>query len=569
MGGKPSVDLVLRIGREIAAGLVAAHRAGLVHRDIKPANIWLETPNGRVKILDFGQARAEREDVQITQSGAIVGTPTFMSPEQAAGEATGPSSDLFSLGCVLYRLSCGRLPFRGNTILSVLNALASQTPVAPIELVPDLPEELSGLVCRLLAKRVEDRPASAQGVYDEIRGIERQLAARRQTLDLMEEAGPAEGRGQGVQTRTGADAKLNRTGAGDEPGAVKWRYGRVVFPGLAGLAIGVAGLMAWSGRGTGPTGVPEGGGVISAATKETPGPEPTKGETAGALAEPVIELVDERPAALSAETSEDNDAAPVPAAESVIEGVKTELIAGVPAKGAVGVVAPEPAKSEGEAARAGMPERVKPLGVKEAWGVIVDPVGDSRFMAEVGTGLATMEIPGTPHVMSAELRQMNAPRTAKPVRGDFRAKLSVEGTEEVAGRATMRAFPPYHGAGLVLWQDASNYVRLEIATDLNRGKPRHYANFEYRQDAKLVYSKGEASDSGSAALRLVREGDRVTASFSTDGARWYAFPALEVKLADELEIGLVGINTATKPLVARFKDFEVEGVGRPEAENSP
>ena len=130
-GRKPSVDLILRIGREVASGLSAAHRLGLVHRDIKPANIWLEAPNGRVKILDFGQARAEREEVQITRFGAIVGTPAFMSPEQAEGKPVNFSSDLFSLGCVLYRLCSGRLPFEGNTILSLLNALASQTPTSP------------------------------------------------------------------------------------------------------------------------------------------------------------------------------------------------------------------------------------------------------------------------------------------------------------------------------------------------------------------------------------------------------------------------------------------------------
>ena len=127
-GKQPSIDLILRIGREVATGLWAAHKLGLVHRDIKPANLWLEAPNGRAKILDFGQARVEREDVQITHSGAIMGTPAFMSPEQAAGEPVSASSDLFSLGCVLYRLCCGRLPFQGKTILSVLSAAGISGP---------------------------------------------------------------------------------------------------------------------------------------------------------------------------------------------------------------------------------------------------------------------------------------------------------------------------------------------------------------------------------------------------------------------------------------------------------
>ena len=76
----------MRIGREIAAGLSAAHRHGLIHRDIKPANIWLEAPSGRVKILDFGMARSEREDVEVTRSGVVMGTPAYMAPEQARGD---------------------------------------------------------------------------------------------------------------------------------------------------------------------------------------------------------------------------------------------------------------------------------------------------------------------------------------------------------------------------------------------------------------------------------------------------------------------------------------------------
>ena len=119
-GRKPPTDLVLRIGREIASGLAAAHRVGLIHRDVKPANLWLESPSGRVKILDFGMARSERRDTQITHAGTVMGTPAYMAPEQARGEVAGAASDLFSLGCILYRLCTGRPPFEGATILAVL-----------------------------------------------------------------------------------------------------------------------------------------------------------------------------------------------------------------------------------------------------------------------------------------------------------------------------------------------------------------------------------------------------------------------------------------------------------------
>src|SRR5262249_39596456 len=104
--GRPlSVTDILRIARETAEGLAAAHQHGLIHRDIKPANLWLEGDKKRVKILDFGLARADKGDVALTQSGAIMGTPQYMAPEQAAGKKDiDHRCDLFSLGCMLYRM---------------------------------------------------------------------------------------------------------------------------------------------------------------------------------------------------------------------------------------------------------------------------------------------------------------------------------------------------------------------------------------------------------------------------------------------------------------------------------
>jgi serine/threonine protein kinase len=99
---------VLRKGREMAEGLAAAHNRGLIHRDIKPANVWLEGEKSRVKILDFGLARAATDAAHLTQSGAIVGTPAYMSPEQGKGKGVDYRCELFSLGCVLYRIAMAR-----------------------------------------------------------------------------------------------------------------------------------------------------------------------------------------------------------------------------------------------------------------------------------------------------------------------------------------------------------------------------------------------------------------------------------------------------------------------------
>ncbi|MEZ6142970.1 MAG: serine/threonine-protein kinase [Zavarzinella sp.] len=111
---------VVQIGREVAEGLAAAHRAGLVHRDIKPGNIWLEQladGRTRVRILDFGLARSVKEDVGLTQAGAIIGTPAYMAPEQARSKPLDHRCDLFSLGVMLYELSVGKRPFSGSVIL--------------------------------------------------------------------------------------------------------------------------------------------------------------------------------------------------------------------------------------------------------------------------------------------------------------------------------------------------------------------------------------------------------------------------------------------------------------------
>src|SRR5262249_36639122 len=143
-GKLPPAEAV-RIGREIAAGLAAAHERQLLHRDIKPANIWLEAGSGRVKILDFGLTRAAKDGVHLTQTGAVLGTPAYMAPEQAAGEAVDVRCDLFSLGCVLYRACTGRPAFKGHNMVTVLRALAVDNPPPPSEVDRQVPGALSEL----------------------------------------------------------------------------------------------------------------------------------------------------------------------------------------------------------------------------------------------------------------------------------------------------------------------------------------------------------------------------------------------------------------------------------------
>ena len=163
---------VLRIGMQAAQGLAAAHAQGLVHRDVKPANILLENGVQRVLLTDFGLARAI-DDVSLTCSGTIAGTPQYMSPEQSRGEPVDHRTDLFSLGSVLYTLCAGRPPFRADTTMGVLRRICDDPPRALREVNQDVPVWLEAIINKLLAKAREARFQSAEEVA---RLLERCLA---------------------------------------------------------------------------------------------------------------------------------------------------------------------------------------------------------------------------------------------------------------------------------------------------------------------------------------------------------------------------------------------------------
>jgi serine/threonine-protein kinase len=158
--GPLDVKDVLRIGLQAASGLAAAHAQGLVHRDVKPANILLETSVDRVMLTDFGLARAV-DDATLTRTGVIAGTPQYMSPEQANGDAVDHRSDLFSLGSVLYAMCTGRPPFRAETTFGVLRRIRETPPRLIREINADIPEWLERIVLKLLSKSPDDRIASA------------------------------------------------------------------------------------------------------------------------------------------------------------------------------------------------------------------------------------------------------------------------------------------------------------------------------------------------------------------------------------------------------------------------
>jgi eukaryotic-like serine/threonine-protein kinase len=162
---KLPINEIVRIGMEAARGLAAAHAQGLIHRDIKPGNILLEPPSGRVKLTDFGLARVV-DDVKLTRTGFVSGTPLYMSPEQTMGENADHRSDLFSLGAILYEMAAGQPPFAGNSALAILKQIAEVKHRPLREVAPEAPALLAELVDDLLAKKPADRYQSASDLAE-------------------------------------------------------------------------------------------------------------------------------------------------------------------------------------------------------------------------------------------------------------------------------------------------------------------------------------------------------------------------------------------------------------------
>jgi serine/threonine protein kinase len=177
---------VVQIGRQTVEALAFAHEHGMVHRDIKPANLWLESrgkENGlRVKILDFGLARLAAHDEQnLTQTGALLGTPGYMAPEQADGLEVDGRADVFSLGCVLYRLTTGKSAFPGQSLMAKLKSLANVIPSPAHSVNASTPQRLSDLIDNMLAKDCDARPTAAE-VIERLQAIDVRPALSKGTI---------------------------------------------------------------------------------------------------------------------------------------------------------------------------------------------------------------------------------------------------------------------------------------------------------------------------------------------------------------------------------------------------
>jgi serine/threonine-protein kinase len=173
-GQAMGVPQSISIAAQVAEGLGYAHQMGVVHRDIKPANIMV-VANGPVKITDFGIARM-RASADLTQTGVMLGSPKYMSPEQVIGKRADHRSDIFSLGVILYEMLTGAAPFNGENVTALMYQIVNFAPPAPSSVNPAVPEMLDFVVAKMLAKPLDERYQDAREVARDLRECERSLA---------------------------------------------------------------------------------------------------------------------------------------------------------------------------------------------------------------------------------------------------------------------------------------------------------------------------------------------------------------------------------------------------------
>jgi tRNA A-37 threonylcarbamoyl transferase component Bud32 len=250
------------LGAEVAAALVAAHAQGIIHRDVKPANVLIASDAGTVKVADFGIARAANSRQGLTMPGTVLGTATYLSPEQAQGQAVDFRTDVYSLGMVLYEMLAGRPPFTGDSPVAVAYQQLSQTAPPPSTHNDLVPPALDAIVMKAMSKDPNDRQASAEEIREELLALDRAVGDPDATAAIIPPPGPeataviAAGSTSVMPPPPPVmdEPVVTRRPAGPVPAEVYQRRRAAVIAGLALAALAViAFLVLASGDGEGGT----------------------------------------------------------------------------------------------------------------------------------------------------------------------------------------------------------------------------------------------------------------------------------------------------------------------------
>lgn len=228
--GKFTAGKAVFIARQTAEGLGEAHRLGIIHRDLKPQNIMIDR-DGNAKIMDFGIARSARGK-GLTDEGSIAGTPEYMAPEQVEGKKIDFRADIYSLGIIMFEMLTGKVPFEGETPLSVALKQKTERPVDPRKLNIQIPEEVSRIILKCLRKDPEERYQSPDQLLAELKAVEKKIPE----TDRIRPEG-----------RTPLTREVS----------VKFKLNRMVFPAASVLLAAVLGFIAWSLFFSGPPAYPE------------------------------------------------------------------------------------------------------------------------------------------------------------------------------------------------------------------------------------------------------------------------------------------------------------------------